>query len=45
MPEEEFVKANDSAKVTELFVKNFNEALEDSKDRTVEDLIQGLKGQ
>jgi hypothetical protein len=45
MPEEEFVKANDSAKVTELFVKNFNEALEDSKDRRVEDLIQGLKGQ
>ena len=45
MPEEEFVRANDSAMVTELFVKNFNEALEDNKDRTVEDLIQGLKGQ
>jgi hypothetical protein len=45
VPEEEFVKANDSAKVTELFVKNFNEALEDNKDRTAEDLIQGLKGQ
>jgi hypothetical protein len=45
VPEEEFVRANDSAKVTELFVKNFNEALEDNKDRTAEDLIQGLKGQ
>lgn len=42
--EEEFVKTNDSAKVTELFVKNFNEALEDNKDETAEDLIQGLKG-
>jgi hypothetical protein len=45
MPEEEFVRANDPAKVTELFVKNFNEALEDNKDQKVEDLIQGLKGQ
>lgn len=44
MPEEEFVRANDSAMVTELFVKNFNEALEDNKDRAVEGLIRGLKG-
>ncbi|UJR19088.1 hypothetical protein I4U23_022219 [Adineta vaga] len=44
VPEEEFVRTNDSAKVTELFVKNFNEALEDNKDETAEDLIQGLKG-
>ncbi|CAF4017610.1 unnamed protein product [Adineta steineri] len=44
VPEKEFLKTNDSAKVTELFAKNFNEALEDNKDRTVDDLMQGLKG-
>lgn len=44
VPEEEFARTNDSAKVTELFVKNFNEALEDNKDQTAGDLIQGLKG-
>ncbi|CAF3891733.1 unnamed protein product [Rotaria sp. Silwood1] len=44
VPEEEFVAANDAAKVTELFVKIFNEALEEGKDRTAENLMQGLKG-
>ncbi|CAF1247868.1 unnamed protein product, partial [Rotaria sordida] len=43
VPEEEFVTANDAAKVTELFVKVFNEALEEGKDRTAENLMQGLK--
>jgi regulator of RNase E activity RraB len=45
VPEEEFEKENGSAKVTELFVKNFNEALEDNKDRKAEELMEGLKGQ
>ena len=45
MPEEEFVRVNDSAKVTGLFVKNLNEALEDNKDVAVKCLMRGLKGQ
>lgn len=45
MSEEEFDQVNDSAKVTQLIVKNINQALEDNKDLVVEDLIQVLKGQ
>ncbi|CAF2862596.1 unnamed protein product [Rotaria sp. Silwood2] len=43
VPEEEFVTTNDAAKVTELFVKIFNAALEEGKDRTAENLMLGLK--
>ena len=45
VPEDEFVKENDPAKVTELFVKNFNEAREGGEDRTADELLKGLKGE
>ncbi|CAF1217778.1 unnamed protein product [Adineta ricciae] len=41
---EESMKADDTTKATELFVKNFNEALEDNEDQRAEDLMKGLKG-
>lgn len=45
MPEEEFTKANDSAKLTSLFVRNFNEAVGTGKDSKADELLQGLKSQ
>ena len=45
VPEEEFTKANDSAKLTSLFVRNFKEAIGTGKDSKAEELLQGLKSQ
>ena len=43
--EEEFTKANDSAKVANLFVRNFNQVVEAGKETTADELLQGLKSQ
>jgi len=44
IPEEEFLKDNKKEEVTGLFVKNFNEAVQDGTDKEIDDVLNGLKG-
>lgn len=44
MPEEEFLKQNSAEDVTEVFVKNLNEAIEEGTDQEIHQTLSGLRG-
>ncbi|CAF4810803.1 unnamed protein product [Rotaria sp. Silwood2] len=44
LPEEEFRKENNTERVTGLFVKNFNAAIQDGKSNKADEVLRGLNG-
>jgi len=44
IPEEEFLKENKTEQVTEVFIKNLNEALEEGTQKEIDEVLSGLKG-